>query len=278
MAGSSFNDKLQQKMASQQTRNLSYLDISNPGEYIFRLLQLPDNVEEPAFEQYLIHNNIYHPDFDRKIQVICLGMACPACKLHKEVEQSGDPEAWKYKATASFYWRIRDNKDGKIKLLKLSYTAQIALITEIQNYYRMGINLQDFKKGRDISLTVNKVNGKTHYKFSALTQAETKPILDKIIEEVKIWENFRPLKSLFKTYTIEELNKILNRESLKNNTQKPKEKVQSKGNLIDEMKKKISLSGINSTELPKTEEYDLNNNFEQDSDRVRQLRKKNQDV
>jgi len=279
MKKTSFQDQLQQKMMAKNNKALSYINVYDPGEYTFRILQKPHDVNEPAFEQYLIHQNIYFVDYDNYSNFICLGIGCPLCAYHKEIYESGNKDAWRIKATAFFYWRVKDNKDGKLKLMKLSYTAQIALVTEIMNMYRQNINVQDFKNGRDITLTVIKSNDKTHYKFSTLTSHETKPVSDKIIEEVKVLENYRPLDKLFKTYSMKELDMVVKRKSLKelhkNNPSEPIKKA-SKGDLINEMTKKLQNSGINTDDITKSSGESSPNNEgaenSEDSERVKRLR------
>lgn len=278
MKNKSFPDRLQQKMMAKNNKALSYISIYEPGEYTFRILQKPNDVNDPAFEQYLIHLNIYFVDYDNYSQFVCIGIGCPLCAYHKEIFESGNADAWRIKATPFFYWRVRDNKDGKVKLMKLSYTAQINLVTEIMNMYRQNINVQDFKNGRDITLTVLKSNDKTHYKFSTLTSHETKPVSDKIIEEVKVLENYRPLDKLFKVYSHKELDFIVKRKSLKElNKNNPPEspKKPSKGDLVNEMTKKLQNSGINPDDITQPSEPDSSIKAEssaEDSDRVKRLR------
>lgn len=287
MSKGSFKEQVQKKMQSQNT-NLSYFSIGEPGEYIFRILQKPHNVEEPAFEQYSIHGNIFHPDFNSYTQFICLGLGCPLCAMHQKIKDSGAPDAWRVAKTAFFYWRVRDNKDGKVKLMKLSLTAQTALVTEMMNMYNQNVNIQDFVHGRDILLTVIKTNGKTHYKFSTLTSYESKKVSEKIIEEVKIWEQYRPLTKLFKLYSMDELTHIVNGQSLKtihkNNTSEPIKKP-SKGALIEEMRKKMDISGITDKRMTegengsqaenKSDPANPNEPENEDSDRIKRLRKQN---
>lgn len=260
---------------AKNNKQLPYINIYEAGEYTFRILQKPDDVSDPAFEQYLIHQNIYFVDYDNYSQFICAGIGCPLCAYYKEILESENREAWKIKATPFFYWRVRDNKDGRVKLMKLSYTAQIALVTEIMNLYRQKVNVQDFKNGRDILLTVTKVNDKTHYKFSTLTSHETKPVSDKIIEEVRVLENYRPLDKLFRQYSIKELDMVVKRKSLKdlhkNNTQEAIKRP-SKGDLIDEMKKKLHNSGITQDIASPLDELPNGDESTEDSDRIKRLR------
>lgn len=256
-----FNDKMKKSI-----NTIPYLNIFEEGEYLLRLCPIPSNPEEPAFEKYEIHKQIYHPDFKNYTQFICLGPGCPFCKFAAEFKIHHPKDAWQVVATPYFFWRIENKKTKSLNMLKLSFQAQTQLGAVILDMDRQGVSLQDpTELGRDILLTVTKTKTKNgdriHYKFEALMGHESSPVSEKVMEELKMWETVKPLKSLFKKYSMEEAKRILQNQTIFESEPEIKKKA-TKASLAEDFKKKMgNTNGIDDSK--KNEDNSDDNGDEQ---------------
>lgn len=244
---SRFEEKIDEKM-NKSINQIPYFDIFNEGVYLLRLLPIPNKPEEPAFEKYEIHSKIYHPDYKKEQSFVCLGPGCPFCKFAEEFKKHYPRDAWRVVATPFFYWRVENKKTNAINWLKLTKTAQERLVSLIISMHKQGVSLQDTSEtGRDIELTVTKTKTssgyKTSYKFEPLMSFESKPVSEKLLEELRMWETVKPLTRLFKPYTFEEAKRIINQQEVVV-PEDTKKKAMSKTDLAEQFKKKMHEDGI----------------------------------
>ena len=245
MTQGKLSKELDKKMADISAKSnyrggVEYLFLTEPGQYVVRILQKSHDPLEPAFECYDIHRKIYHPDFQNTMSFKCLGRICPICKYAQEYALAYPKDGWRFKKTQAYFYFVVDRRDGKFKILWASYNAQMALVDVIKEMDRQNINVQDFDDGRDILIDVRKSNDRLIYKCYSKTSSETKPVSDNIREELKIVEGVKPLNKLYKDYSISEINKILNQQSIKNNNPQ-KAKPQSKGSLTEQYNAKMKI-------------------------------------
>lgn len=273
MKKGSMSDKINEKM--QKSQVMAYFQISDPGDYAFRILPQPSKLDEPAFEKYVVHQNIYVAQYENYSQFTCLGVGCPLCEYAREFEKSYPQDAWRVKKKDVYYWRIRDNKDGNLKILKITYAAQSGLIQLILNYDKQGLNLQDLEEGRDIRLTVKRVNDRVIYKFEIEQSQNSKTVSPRVLEELNIWDSYKPLDKLFRIYNREELRLILQGQNVQLKHQDTKKKASSKSSLAEQYAKKMGISGIvkenepNNNNMPETDSL---SEIESDSDRMQRLK------
>lgn len=238
------SNRFDQKMGEATSKNyrggVEYLFLTKPGQYHVRILQKTKDALEPAFEDYMLHKNIYHPDYQRTGSFKCLGRACPMCFYAEEYAKvTRLNDQWRFKKQQAFFYFVIDRSVEKLKIMQASYLAQMAIVDVVKDMDRNNINIQDFEEGRDILIDVKLSNNKLIYKCYPKTSRENKAVSEMIIEELKIVETIKPLTKLYKDYSFAEIKKILSFKSIKNN--QPKQKAPSKGSLTEQYNLKMKI-------------------------------------
>jgi hypothetical protein len=212
-----------------------YLTITQEGTYVIRIIQNLSDENEAPFEEYILHR-IMHPFYKQMASVRCIGHNCPLCDNAKKQFQIDRASAWQYKANGYYIYNIIDRSksgSGKLKILKGSWAAHNAIKAKLVEAAMDGVNLGHFTKGRDIEIEVRKVGDKLNYKVYILSEAESKPIAPRILEEIKM---VKPIEQIYRLHTREELVDIL--AGRVPALPQPAKKKFSKSNLIDNLNKK----------------------------------------
>jgi len=216
---------------NKNKKGRDYLMCYQEGSYVFKILPAIEGEEEAPFESFVLHGGFIHPMYQKSSNFRCLKTKdCPMCLEAKKIKESGDPESWRYEAKEFYLYNVIDRKDGRLKLLKLNWNAHQQVLAKMIEAARLEINLMSINYGRDLELNVRSVNSKLTYKAFILSEKESKPVADKILEEVQI---IKPLHETYKFYSKEELKDIVNGKMPK--TGVGKKKVLSKSKLIESL-------------------------------------------
>lgn len=221
-----------------------YMSIHEEGVYVIRLLQDVNDEEAAPFEEFYLHGGFIHPLYKKSSNVRCLRTKdCPMCVAAKKIKDKTPGIAWKYEAKQFYVYNVIDRKDGKLKLLKVSWAAHNKIIAKVLEMARQGSNVMHFKTGHDIELVARKIDSKIDYKGYVVPESENKPVAGKIIEELKL---LKPLSEAYRPYSKQELQDIVDGKIPSNNYNTDKPKV-SKSSLIDNLNKKMNQNGNNSS-------------------------------
>lgn len=247
--------------------NREYMTLHDEGSYIIRILQDINDSEAAPFEIFHLHSGYIHPFFKKSCNIRCLRTDnCPMCIDAAKKKLIDKNNAWKYTQKPYYIYNIIDRKSGKLKILKLTWSAHQKIFLKIIEAAQDGINLMNFKSGRDIEIVLRRINNKINYKVHILPENETKPVPNKIIEELKL---LKPLSETYRIYSREEMIDIINgkiTENKKNYSERPRT---SKSSLIENLNKKNEITGNNNEEIKDSlikEKIDKLNIFENDED------------
>ena len=198
--------KDQNKKSSQKLKRLVTRE---EGKYKIRLLPNPNSEEGLPYERVFLHFGFTHPNYNTPSTFRCLGRDCPLCREAKKMKEEGDESAWKFKSTPVYLYYVSDSNDD-LRFIRLTQTAHTEVVNELSAKALAKVNAVDLDSGRMAELKLSKIDGnKNNWKCSFLH--ETSPVSASVRAQLKAAQ---PLSDLYRTYTKEELEKIVSGEKL----------------------------------------------------------------
>lgn len=211
----SSDQKKEETSSSSNDRKLSFLEFKEPSILRFRILPNKKDPDDVPFERVFIHLGFEHPNFNKKVPLLCKGKDCPMCAFYKKREAGQDKDAWRYKSNQRFIYYVEtEDAKGNLKLglLSLTYYAHEELKNKMIAQLKAGINIFDLQDGRWIEMTMKKIGDKRKYIVSVETESDT--VTD--MEILDWFKQVRPLHQFYKDYPMEDLKKIMKGEKLMN--------------------------------------------------------------
>ena len=210
---SSDNQKEETTTSNSNERKLAFLEFKEPSSLRFRLLPNKKDPDDVPFERVFIHLGFEHPNFAKRVPLLCKGKDCPMCSFYKKRTAGGDKDAWKYKSNQRFIYYVEyEDAKGQLKLalLSLTYYAQESLKNKMIAQLKAGVNIFDLQDGRWLDMTMKKIGDKRTYTVGVETESDTVTDME-ILDWYKV---SRPLHQFYKEYTMEDLKKILKGEKI----------------------------------------------------------------
>lgn len=203
----------EEKEKSSNDRKLGFLEFKEPSTIRFRILPHKKDPEDVPFERVFIHLGFEHPNFGKKVPLLCKGKDCPLCSFYKKREKGGDKAAWKYKSNQRYIYYVQyedDKRNLKLALLSLTYYAHEELKNKMITKLKEGINIFDMNAGHWVEMSMKKINEKRKYIISI--DSDEDPVTD--MEILDWYKTIKPLHQLYREYTSEELKNILKGEKI----------------------------------------------------------------
>jgi hypothetical protein len=179
------------------------LVMKDQDSYLNRILPNKTDPDGLPYERIFLHFGFLHPNFGNPSTFRCLGRGCPLCKAAKKMAEDRVPDAWKFKSTPVYLYYVMDENDD-FKFIRLSNTANTAVVDAITAAATGKVNPVDLDKGRWAEIKITKMEDKTIWKCSF--QHDPHSVPQQIRQELKIAPE---LSEIYREYTLKELELIV---------------------------------------------------------------------
>lgn len=209
-----------------EDKKVKILEVKKPGSYKFRIFPNKENPDDTPYYKVFIHLGFVHPNYGKKVPLLCKGKDCPLCAVAKKKKNDKDSDAWMYKSNQRFIYYAID-EDENVVQLSLGYYAHEEVKKKIIAQLKASINVMDMMDGRWMELMITVVDDKWKYLCSVDSESHRMPqkareLFLKQKDLSKIYED-RPmeeLKKIVKGEKIETKNKSSNQSSNKSTERK----------------------------------------------------------
>ena len=212
---------------TQDDKKVKIVEVKKPGSYKFRLFPDKEDPEDVPYLKVFIHLGFVHPNYGKKVPLLCKGKDCPMCAVAKRLKNEKHADAWMYKSNQRFIYYAIDENDTVV-LLSLGYYAHEEVKKKIIAQLKASINVMDMMDGRWMELMITVVDEKWKYLCSVDSESHRMPqkardVFSKQKDLSKIYQD-RPLEELKKIVKGEKTEMKGKSQSNSQNTNRPAER------------------------------------------------------